>query len=190
VPWYGYWPYYSTYGYYYDDGPQPGYTTVYGSSYGQPAYAPDPCPWTQTDAWELLAGGGPSAALDAFDCLADVLPDDGLPLIGYALAAALLDQHDDAIAVMRDALRVDPESLRYVPEDERLHGQVAGLLKHYEYQARHQYGDVDALFMVAALWYLLDQEHTAHYAIDVAVTLGDGDISTVNLKSMIESAYP
>ena len=152
-------------------------------------YTPDPCPGTVADAWELLVGGSSGAALEAFDCLAGLLPDDGLPLIGYALAASQRDEHEDAIAVMREALRVDPESLRFVPDDERLRGQLMQLVEHYEYRARHQYGDVDALFMVAALWYLLNQEQTAYYAIDVAVTLGDGDASTLNLKSMIESAW-
>ena len=46
----------------------------------------------------------------------------------------------------------------------------------------------DALFMTAALWYLLRQEHTANYAIDVAVTLGDDDPSTLNPRAVIESA--
>jgi hypothetical protein len=122
-------------------------------------------------------------------CLSDALPDDGLPLIGFALSASLLDQHEEAITAMRSALRSDPEALRYVPDDERLHGQLAGLVEHYEYRARHEFGDVDALFMVAALWYLLNQEDTAHYAVGVAVTLGDGDASTLNLQAMIQSAY-
>jgi len=190
LPWSGYWPFYDTYNYSnysYETVPQ-ATSTIYASApYSPTVYVPDPCPETMADAWELLAGGSADAALEAFDCLADVLPDDGLPLIGFALAASLLDEHEDATAVMREALRVDPEALRYVPDDERLHGQLAQLVVHYETRARQQYGDVDALFMVAALWYLLGQEDTAHYAIDIAVTLGDADPSTLSLQALLEA---
>ena len=36
--------------------------------------------------------------------------------------------------------------------------------------------------------YLLNQERAAQYAIDIAVTLGDSDPSTVSLRLLIESA--
>jgi tetratricopeptide (TPR) repeat protein len=190
LPWYGSWPFYDTYNYsYYYYEPQPSYTDYSSAPYSPTVYTPDPCPATVADAWELLVGGRPDAALEAFDCLAGALPDDGLPLVGHALAASLLVEHDDAITSMREALRVDPESLRYVPDDERLRGRLAELVEHYEYRARHQYGDLDALFMAAALWYLLNQEDAAHYAINVAVTLGDSDSSTLSLKSLIETAH-
>jgi hypothetical protein len=186
----GYWPYYDSYNYYpysYQTVPQ-ATSTIYASApYSPTVYVPDPCPVTMAEAWELLAGGHTDAALEAFDCLAGELPDDGLPLIGFALAASLLDEHEDATEIMRDALHVDPEALRYVPDDERLHGQLTQLVVHYETRARNQYGDVDALFMVAALWYLLGQEETAHYAIDIAVTLGDTDSGTLSLQALLEA---
>ncbi|MHC4140999.1 MAG: tetratricopeptide repeat protein [Planctomycetota bacterium] len=206
-PWYGSWPYYSRYGYrsgstwrgYWpsdygygyssnDYVTQPAYTDYADTSYVPVVYAPEPCPRTLAEAWGLLADSRPGEAAEAFDCLAESIPDDGLPLVGYALAAALLDEHEVAVANMREALRADPETLRYVPEDERLHGQLTQLVEHYEYRARHQYGDLDALFMVASLWYLLNQERAAQYAIDIAVTLGDSDPSTVSLRLLIESA--
>ena len=51
-----------------------------------------------------------------------------------------------------------------------------------------EYGDFDALFMVAALKYLTFQESAARYAIDVAITIGDDSPSALNLKNLIESA--
>ncbi|MHC4804228.1 MAG: tetratricopeptide repeat protein [Planctomycetota bacterium] len=187
--WYGYWP--NDYGYGYSSNDyvtQPAYTDYADTPYAPVVYAPEPCPRTLAEAWGLLADSRPGEAADAFDCLADAIPDDGLPLVGYALAAALLDEHEVAVANMRAALRTDPETLRFVPEDERLHGQLTQLVEHYEYRARHQYGDLDALFMVASLWYLLNQERAAEYAIDIAITLGDNDPSTVSLTLLIESA--
>jgi hypothetical protein len=189
--WYGYWP--NDYGYGYSSNDyvtQPAYTDYADTSYAPVVYAPEPCPRTLAEAWGLLADSRPGEAAEAFDCLADAIPDDGLPLVGYALAAALLDEHEVAVANMREALRTDPETLRFVPEDERLHGQLTQLVEHYEYRARHQYGDLDALFMVASLWYLLNQERAAQYAIDIAATLGDSDPSTVSLRLLIESALP
>jgi hypothetical protein len=189
--WYGSWP--NDYGYGYSSSDyvtQPAYTDYADTSYVPVVYAPAPCPQTLAEAWGLLADSRPGEAAEAFDCLADAIPDDGLPLVGYALAAALLDEHEVAVANMRVALRTDPETLRYVPEDERLHGQLTQLVEHYEYQVRHQYGDLDALFMVASLWYLLNQERAAEYAIDIAITLGDHDPSTVSLRLLIESALP
>jgi hypothetical protein len=189
--WYGYWP--DDYGYGYassDSVTQPAYTGSADTSYVPVVIAPDPCPRTQAEAWGLLADGRPGEAAEAFDCLAEAIPDDGQPLVGYALAAALLDEHEVAVANMRLALQTDPETLRYVPEDERLHGQLTQLVEHYEYRARHQYGDVDALFMVASLWYLLNQERAAHYAIEIATTLGDNDAGTISLRLLIESALP
>jgi hypothetical protein len=188
LPWYGYWPFYDTYNYYYyETVPQATATTYAGAPYSPTVYVPDPCPETMADAWELLAGGLDDAALEAFDCLATELTDDGLPLIGFALAAALLEEHEDAIAVMREALRVDPEALRYVPDDVHLRDRLGQLVAHYESRARRQYGDVDALFMVAALWYLLGREDTASYAIDIAVTLGDDDASTLSFQALLEA---
>jgi tetratricopeptide (TPR) repeat protein len=178
--------YYSTYNYY-DTAGQASPTTYPGASYSPSVFTPDPCPGTMADAWEDLAADRCDAALEAFNCLAQVLPDDGLPLIGSALAASLLDQQEDAIAAMREALRIDPEALGYAPDDERLHSQVAQLVEQYEYRARTQFGDLDALFMVAALLYLLGQEDTAYYAIDIAVNLGDIDASTSSLKALMEA---
>ena len=97
-----------------------------------------------------------------------------------------MDQHNTATANLRHAMRIDPEALDYVPIDERLHLLLLNVVEHYEYEAKHSYGDVDSLFMVAALRYLLAEEVSAHYAIEVGVTLGDVDESAVNLKALIE----
>jgi hypothetical protein len=184
--WYRYWPFRYPYTrYYYGYATRPWYSTFSKGWYSPPAAVSEPCPWTLAEAWDLLAEGRPGAAQDAFDCLAEALPDDGLPLVGYALAAAVLDLNETAIEAMRDALYVDPDSLRYVPDDERLHQQMVTLAERFEHRARQQYGDADALFMVAALRYLLDQLPAAYYAIDVAITIGDEDPSTLSLEQLI-----
>ena len=62
------------------------------------------------------------------------------------------------------------------------------LAEHYDEQARRQYGNVDALFMVATLRYLLGNDSAAHYAIDVGINLGDNDESAHILRSLIEAS--
>ena len=151
-------------------------------------YESAPCPANLGDAWSFLAEGQVDEAYDAFDCLREALPEDGLPRVGFAISAALVAEHEAAVEAMRDALRVDPESLHYVPGDERLQVQFREMADLYQYQARRAYGDVDALFMVAVLSYLLDEPTGAHYAIDVGINLGDDDPSAHALRSMIETA--
>ncbi|MCZ6493071.1 MAG: hypothetical protein O6933_03230 [Planctomycetota bacterium] len=152
------------------------------------SYEPQPCWATLAEAWELLAEGRAAAAHDAFDCLSQALPNDGLPMIGFALSAAQLDLPEIAVETMREAMRVDPEALHYVPDDDRLAQEVSDRVQYYEDRARHTYGDVDALFMVAALRYMLGELPAADYALDVAITLGDVEVSTVKLKAIIEWA--
>lgn len=181
--WYHYWPWYLHYGLTW-----PTYITQYHSWYGVASYEPQPCWATLAEAWELLAERRAAAAHDAFDCLSQALPNDGLPMIGFALSAAQLDLPEIAVETMREAMRVDPEALHYVPDDDRLAQEVSDRVQYYEDRARHTYGDVDALFMVAALRYMLGELPAADYALDVAITLGDVEVSTFKLKAIIESA--
>ena len=109
-------------------------------------------------------------------------------MIGFALSAAQLDLPEIAVETMREAMRVDPEALHYVPDDDRLAQEISVLVQYYEDRARHIYGDVDALFMVAALRYMLGEVPAADYALDVAITLGDADVSTFKLQAIIASA--
>jgi hypothetical protein len=186
--WSWWWPTRRTYNYYYTYPATTAYTDYSGSTYVPTVHEPEPCPWSLAQAWGLLAAGDAERAVDAFDCLSGSLAEDGLPLIGYALAASALGEHEYAIAAMRDALRIDPGSLGYLPDDERLRERVATLLPYYETRAKTQYADVDALFMVAALWYVVGEPQTAHYALSVGITLGDGDSSALNLSAMIEAS--
>jgi hypothetical protein len=154
------------------------------------AFGPEPCELSGIEAWALLAEGAVVRAHDTFDCLARITPDDALPKIGLAIAAGLHDEHGEAVHTMRDALRQDPVSLLDVPAGSRLDEQLHALAEHYDEQARRQYGNVDALFMVATLRYLLGDDSAAHYAIDVGINLGDNDESAHILQSLIEASPP
>ncbi len=151
-------------------------------------YGPAPCTVSGTEAWALLADGQAAAAYRAFECLSPAVPDDGYLLVGLAISAAAIGEHDHAVTALRTAMRVDPVSLLDVPGSDRLDVLLSHTADHYDTRARAGYGDVDALFMVAALRYLLGQHHIAHYAVEIAIALGDVDPSTRNLKGVI--SYP
>ena len=161
---------------------------TFGTQLPFDGYGPAPCTVSGTEAWELLADGHAVAAYQAFECLSPAVPDDGYLLVGLALSAAAIGEHDHAVAALRTAMRVDPVSLRDVPGGDRLDVLLSDTADHYDARARAAYGNVDALFMVAALRYLLGQDHIAHYAIEIAITLGDVDASAHNLKGLIEAS--
>ncbi len=189
---YRYWPfcYYSGYWPYYGSWPWYGWSFWWLSTPGyasQASYDYDPaCPYSVDEAWAMLTARDASGAYGAFRCLADDLPDRGLPLLGRSLSAALLGREDEAVAAMRDVLQVEPDALDQVPESASLREQTAYLAEQFEARARRQYADVDALFMAASLRYLLGDVAAAHYSIDVAINLGDESASSAVLRSFIE----
>lgn len=164
--------------------------TFYSPLYIAGAYPELPCGATRDEAWNLLTGGDTARAYDAFDCLVENAPNDGLTLVGFAVSAALLDQHDEAVDAMRDALRLEPMALLDVPGSDALDEKLAALSGRYDERARKTYGDVDALLMVAATRYLLHEDPAALYAVDIAITLGDADASARNLRALIDQRPP
>ena len=141
-----------------------------------------------TDGWDLLVAGNAREARRVFDRGRNVHPNDGLANIGYAIAAGLLSRYDDATASMRIALRNDPESLNEVPDNAKIEQGVRQLLDYYVDRIKSAPGDVDALFMSAALRFLVDDEALAYFAADRAIEKGDKDVSVLNLKRLIQSA--
>lgn len=158
--------------------------TYYGGTTIEVVESLQQCPWTMAAAWDLLAEYR-DEAYEAFGCLAEAMPRDGLAAIGLSLSAALLDRHEEAYAAMRRAIRLDPEAANFLPHDDRIQPLLTEAANHYEQQARISYGDLDALFMAAALRYMLGEQGAAYYAIDAAITLGDTDTAALQLKAMI-----
>ena len=116
------------------------------------------------------------------------MPDDGYLLVGLAIAATSANDHDRAVTALRTAMRVDPVSLLDVPRGDGLDRLLVAAADNYDARARSNYGDVDALFMVAALRYLLGEDAAAHYAVGIAIAIGDDDASSRNLKGLIEAS--
>lgn len=140
------------------------------------------------DAWVMLSTGWPDESLAAFESLVDALPNDGQPLIGVAISAALMDKDIKAAAAMRQAMRIDPKSIQFVPVDQKLAAQLESLLERYDARAKARYGDTDALFMAASLHYLLGNDQAADYALHAATQFNDNDASTMNLRALLDRA--
>lgn len=147
--------------------------------------APDPCAFTEGEAWELIAAQRLDEALETFVCLAREYHYDGLPHVGYALANALLGADESAIAIMRHAVQIDAESLQYVPADERIDQQIVDVLGFYTELSRHPGRESDGLFMIAALRTILGDHGGAYFAITEAGRHGNADHAASALHTML-----
>jgi hypothetical protein len=165
------------------------YEPVYTSypDYSTPSYS-SPVAYSSNDGWGLLADGNARDARRAFDRQMNAYQNDGLAYIGYALAAALLNRDDEAVAVMRLAMRIDPESILEVPFDQRLHDQIWFALDLFLDRADRNPQDVDAQFMIAALRFMMGDSTLSFFAIDRALDGGDMDQSAMNLRALIRQA--
>jgi tetratricopeptide (TPR) repeat protein len=159
-----------------------------GSTFADASLLDMPLTYSSQEARDLLRDGDAREARRAFDRAVSAYPSDGLPLVGYALSAGLLQRYDEAVDSMRRAMRRDPQSLNEVPQDDDLRQEFKPLLDYFEARLQQSPDDIDANFMIAALRYLTGDEAMAYFSIDRAMEAGDRDVSAVNLKAVIRNA--
>lgn len=145
----------------------------------------DPCTFDPQQAWLFLADENVHYALEAFACLAREYPYDGLMHVGYAMANAMLGADESAVAVMRHAVQVDPESLLYVPDDTRIDQLVGSLVRLYGNQVSDPARQRDAMFMIAALHTTVHDYAGAYFAATEAINHGANDDETQRLRTMV-----
>lgn len=154
----------------------------YDSAYNE-RYRGDAYTTTLTGGWDLLKTGRSGDALRSFGATAQTNPSNGLPKVGYALAAADLGRLDRGAWAMRRALHVDPDALHRVNVEAGLRSKVAHLIRQYEYSDLYKTGDEDAYFMVSALHYLIGDYEASKKGIERA----NRELhSTGNLSRLIE----
>jgi len=134
------------------------------------------------DAWALLSSGQPFAALQAFATVAQADPRNGVPKVGYALAAALSGDAGRAVWAMRRAFRIDPDGLRYVEIDADLSARVQDLLAQYG----ESHATADEAFMAGALHFLLGDGPASGAAVKAAIDRGDESESTRQLQRLVQ----
>ena len=134
--------------------------------------------------WKLLGKGQTAEALRVFSEQAPQYPQHGIPKVGYGLASAELGGLGWGVWAMRRAFRMDPESVHYVPVTEQLRPRIPALIERYKYMDSATGGAGDSIFMVGALYYLLDDLPAARSAAEQAIENGDRSPSAANLRQL------
>lgn len=160
------------------------YHDPYRSGLRRHPEAPTP---TAEAGWSMLRRGDANGAIRVFGALARTHPSDASLKAGYALSAALLDEHRKAVWAMRRAAAADLGSLHYLIGDDRLETVVRDVLAHFAGEAKRLEGNVDALFMTAALHFLLQEDNAALSAVAEAIHRGDSTPTARALYDLLQA---
>lgn len=133
--------------------------------------------------WDLLKAGRAGEALHRFGAAVRANPSDGIPKVGFSLAAANLGHLGEAVWVMRRALLTDPGSLDRIDGAATLQTGMEEVILRYRDTDLFRSGDADVYFMLAALYYMLDDLEASKKYVEKA---GDGTASSRNLYRLIE----
>lgn len=90
--------------------------------------------------------------------------------------------------MMRRAMRYDPEAIHEVPRGGDLEREIERLLNEWHAKSNANLDDPDAMFMLAALQFILGDPGRAYFAIDRAIDMGDADDSAMKLRRLIREA--
>lgn len=136
--------------------------------------------YTFSEGWELVGKDRPEKALDIFGHFAKKSPYEGEAKIGFAIAAAQNRRMFDGVLAMRRALKYDPDSLNRVPVDDALRREIHELTENYQSRF-HGLSASDTHFMVASLYYLINDLDRCIAALEKNHAAGDNAVSTINL---------
>jgi hypothetical protein len=136
--------------------------------------------------WNLLKRDRPGDALEIFARLALASTVKGGAKVGYSLASAELGKLDKGIWAMRRALRMDPVALHYVAIDDGLRSKVEQVAERYEWSNLDSENDPGGSFMLAAVYYLLEDMEAARDALERNMNSNDTSTSAENLKRLIQ----
>jgi hypothetical protein len=138
--------------------------------------------------WTLLAEGKSAEALTRFARLATRHRGNGMPKLGFALAAAMQGDDNVAAASVRHALQTDPQSLNQFSVSQALRTRMTSLIARYQKQEELSYRRGDALIMTASLHYLLGEFTDSQAAIARALENGDKFQTTLGLQQLAARA--
>lgn len=136
--------------------------------------------YTFSEGWELIRKDRPEKALDIFRHIAINSPNEGEAKIGYAIAAAQNRQMHDGVVAMRRALKYDPDSLNRVHIDDTLGREIHKLTQNYQ-SSFYGLSSSDKYFMVASLYYLMNDHDRCIEALGKNQAARDQTVSTLNL---------
>ncbi len=113
------------------------------------------------EGWNALSGGNAGFALDIFAIQSQEDMGNGVPRIGFALAAAANAELDRGARAMRKALSIDPWALNDIHITNELRLMIDMLAEEYTAALQHKGQDLDYSFMAATLSYLKQDYSTA-----------------------------
>jgi hypothetical protein len=137
-------------------------------------------------SWPLLREGRYQQALEQFSAESQLSPTDGLPKVGYALAAAGQGDLNRAVWAMRRAMRIDPQAIHRVSLGDAMREQLAGAIDSYVMPLPGDgVSDKDSAFMVACLHLIAGETLPAADAIDRAIAAGDNSEEAQQVSRLI-----
>jgi hypothetical protein len=116
--------------------------------------------YNTNEGWNSLANGNTSFALDVFAVQAQQNLGSGVPRIGFALAAASMNQKQRAISSMRKAVRTDANALNNI-NTSTIKPLIEELTKNYQLSLISDQSNKNTAFMIASLAYLSGDYDTA-----------------------------
>ena len=140
-----------------------------------------------TEGWQFLSQGQSREARYFFGLQAESNPSDGVPKLGYALAAALSGDFNRAEWAMRRAFSISPESLQDVKFSGALRKELYSVMTYYEKRVAAPDNNANDAFMLAALKYIDHDEGIAMEYIEQAIDQGDLTTSATKLRDHLVS---
>jgi hypothetical protein len=117
-----------------------------------------PAPTLDDPGWDLIGEGEAVKALGRFTAQKMTRPGDVLPMIGYAIAAAMYDDDRTALWTLREAMRIDPDLMHSFEASDAVADQIRGLIDAYAEQSDETNDDgVRATLLAAAMHCLLHE---------------------------------
>jgi len=158
-------------------------------SYEEPVYSTNKPYGIDSLGWTYLAQGNFQSAINMFAKDIESYPDAGIPKVGFALASAAAGNLTEGVQSMREAFRVDPDSIHTLYFDEKLLTIIDDLIEQYEYELQQKNKSPDEAFMVSTLHYLKYNYGSAHEAINRAIMDGDKSLSMGELHRLVDEQF-
>lgn len=124
--------------------------TVYKQAKTPARYTTPVYQYDHHEGWDALVNGNAGFALDIFAIQTQQDMGNGIPRIGFALAAAVKGEQERSIRALRKAISIDPYALINIKPDEELQLTIQLLIEEYSNYLNNDV-DYDYSFMLATL---------------------------------------
>lgn len=138
------------------------------------------------EGWDKLAKGDAGHALDIFAVQSQQQLHNGVPRIGFALAAAAIGDRDRGMRAMRKAVSMDPNALQNLTLNPDVFATIDFLQGEYSRAIQSDNNNTDDAFMLATLSVMKNDFATAQELMNNT----DTSNSAKNLRELLEVRQP